>query len=89
MVVTLEGTALSGATIIVEDLNPAVAGPEGELLAVVARASDAGVWRAVLRPVRDPGGGVRSVLRGDTLGVWQIALGGDASGVRYVTIPRM
>lgn len=89
VIVTLEGTAVSGATVIVENLNPASAGPGGELLAVVTRANEAGAWRAVLLPVRDPGGRVRVTQRGDTLSVWQIALGGDASGPRYLTLPRM
>jgi len=89
VVVTLEGTSLAGATIVVEDTNPAAAGDQGELLAVVARASEAGVWRAVLGPVRDVGGRLRAPRRGDVLSVWQVALGGDASGVVYVTVPRM
>lgn len=87
--VTLEGTALPNATVVVEDLNPAQMGARGELLAVVTRADDEGAWRAILGPRRDPDSErVLAPQRGDTVQVWQVSVEGDASGVRRVVIPR-
>ncbi len=73
VIVTLEGGSQPGAQVIVDDTAPHATAPTRESLTVVTDASPAGLWRAVLRPVRVRG--TTTVLAprvGDTLNVFQI-----------------
>lgn len=85
--VTLGGTAIAGALVIVEDTSLASVGPRGEALVAGARVQGDGTWRAVLAPVRD-GAGVRAVQRGDVLNVYQVTPDGEASQSTFVQVPR-
>nr|MBK7064977.1 hypothetical protein [Deltaproteobacteria bacterium] len=73
VIVTLEGSSLPGAQVIVDDTALHATAPTGESLTVVTDASSAGLWRAVVGPVRVRG--TMTVLAprvGDTLNVFQI-----------------
>lgn len=85
--VTLSGTAIAGAMVLVEDTNVATLGASGEALVGGARAQADGAWRVVLAPVRD-GARVRAAQRGDVLNVYQITPDGEASQSRFVQVPR-
>lgn len=85
--VTVGGTAIAGALVIVEDTNLASLGSRGEALVGGARALADGSWRVVLAPVRD-GATVRAPQRGDVLNVYQVTPDGEASQSVFVQIPR-
>ncbi len=73
LIVTLEGSALPGAQVIVDDTALHASAPTGETLTVVTDASSTGAWRAVMGPVRVRG--TMTVLAprmGDALNVFQI-----------------
>ncbi len=75
VIVTLEGNdALPGAQVIVDDTAAHASAPTGETLTVVTNASAAGLWRAVVGPVRVRGTATVLAARvGDSLNVYQIA----------------
>lgn len=74
VIVTLEGTALPNATVLLEDTAPHAMVATGETLLVGTAANSAGAWRLVMGPI--PVRGTATVLAprvGDSLSVYQIA----------------
>ena len=85
--VTVVGTAMANAMVLVEDTNPAALGAAGEALVGGARALSDGSFRVVLAPVRD-GDTVRAVQRGDVLNIYQITPMGEPSQSLFLQVPR-
>lgn len=74
LIVTLEGLALPGAQVVVDDTAAHASATTGEALTVVTEATAAGLWRAVLGPVRVRGSATVLAPRvGDALSVFQIS----------------
>lgn len=74
LIVALEGMALPGAQVVVDDTAPHASAATGETLTVVTVASSTGAWRAVVGPVRVRGAMTVLAPRvGDALTVFQIA----------------